>query len=281
MRLAPNDQTKERLSALASFMGEAEGLPKPLQLSAQWILSLTGGGLLHELNACLSAPGAESKRRGFYAESEWHCRIARSLDPGDAVVSFNYDLVMPIALMVSERLSPSSFGDSPFASVTLALAGEKEQSVRMINPHGSFMWFGDPNTGQTAVVLGRDREETAALMPEGFGSWDKIVLPLRAKKELLVAFPHFRAELTRALCAIAEADEVHLLGKQFSTADLDIAELIRCISGRKQRAVCYADPASEGDAWRDLHDDVFNADTMRGEQFHSLEDYVNRLRPGS
>ncbi len=103
------------------------------------------------------------------------------------------------------------------------------------------------------------------------------LLPLTAKTRLMEAFPQFRAEIARALAAVSEADEIHLVGKQFATADLDVARPFQSACAGKQRAVWYVDPSSASSACVARHNEIFNADEVEVRLLPGVGAYVEAL----
>ncbi len=232
-----------RVNVLRRRLAESKAFPFTDTLRAQWLLSLTSGGLRFELAACLGTTGSRPAATGFFTPSRYHRELAERLEDGDAVISFNYDLLMPLALLAAGCLRRESFDNHYLVDVRFPDDAPTAKTIDLITPRGSFAWFSHVHRPWlTAVVLGRNDEEMLSLMPTEFGMMDRTILPLKAKRTLIDLFPVYGVELVRACDAVANSSEVHLIGKQFVTADADVAALVAERCSERTRHIVYANP---------------------------------------
>lgn len=103
---------------------------------------------------------------------------------------------------------------------------------------------------------------------------DSVLLPLRKKTSIFNLFPHMEEEYSLFLDKLKQAKEIHLIGKQFKTADEDIAEHIKNVCHScEPKYIVYANPEIKHDDWVRYHNDIFNAKACKC--FESLESYID------
>lgn len=257
MGLPPDDA--ERLIHLRTALAAGRALPHEEHLLGQWLLSLMSGSLNFELGTCVGTSGSRPIAGDDYPISQNHALICSALTSSDAVVSYNYDLVMPVAMLATGRLGRSSFSEGALADVRILGPDAGADSVPFITPHGSFCWFADPNDlTRVGAVVGPRHSAVVAALPEGLGT-PSILLPFRAKGIFFELFPAFRVEFERALQAVTTSDEIHVIGKQFVSADQDLATIIERATTERPRRLVLVNPDSSSDEWTEAHARIFNA----------------------
>ena len=270
----PGDELSQRARDLLA----SPGLPPDPKLAAQWILSLTSGAVSTELAACLKTSGPNPAPVSAHPLSPQHLSIAHTLGVGDVLVTFNYDVVMQVALLYARKLDRSSFANPSIDEIWFPPRFSSSEPVGLATPHGSFSWFGNITTSRIAVVIGRDQAEALSHLPSGYGAQGHgagLILPIKSKSRLLTRYPMVEAELIRLLDATEECMEVHLIGKQFQSADTDVAARIKERCEVTSRRVVYVNPSVADAEWVDHHNEIFNADEVTS--LEDLDAYVDFL----
>jgi len=240
-------------------------------------LNILAGAVMEEITFCIGTTGPRPKAcAGYQPVSEDHRLLAKTLAPGDAVISFNYDTVADYALLNEGLLSTESFRNPAFEYIQLPEgSAARGGCVHFYKPHGSFTWrlrHKSLNLGY-AVVFGRCKRSD-------FGFFAPIIFPYYAKMEVLDRHPIFAAELACALVELAMCDRLVVIGKQFWKGDRDIAEKISAACAHKWRLVTYVDPQCVSNSrWLVFHNELFNAHPyVSPQRFATLEDYVWHLK---
>ncbi|HUT36989.1 MAG TPA: hypothetical protein VNE39_26135 [Planctomycetota bacterium] len=244
---------REKLIELARKMVELA----PNELPRNFLTILTGI-VREEITFCVGTTSRRPHVRGGYQPlSQDHVNLCRPLRSGDVVISFNYDEIVDYALLNLKLLSPRSFVNPGFDKV--AMLGKYTASgepVKLYKPHGSFNW-GERHMSHGlhySVFLGTHHHEDYDFLAP-------LILPFRAKWEVLDDYPIFRSELINSLTELAQSDQLVVIGKQFRAGDQDLAALIRAACKHKARWVTYVDPKAAEHDWRQFHDELFNAQT--------------------
>lgn len=204
----------------------------------------------------------------------WHKIIARSLTSNDSVVNFNYDSIMAFALLNEKKISPKSFSN-PYLTLDIEDPNLSENPVSLVTPHGSFTWYAhltsDGNFFQKNVTVGLKKFPPQKSILNKF-----LILPLKQKEIILNKFPIFIEEMKIFVEKLLTASEIYLIGKQFATADQDIADIIKktCLRSMKKHIV-YVNPDSKNKSWIDFHNDIFNANSY--EKFYSLQSFIGTI----
>lgn len=231
-----------------------------------------------EIQLCLGTTGPYPSRYEFQPLSIQHRQLVRALKPGDAVVSFNWDTVVDYALLNERLLNEASFQNPSFSTICMPDDYKIEgPSVLLIKPHGSFNWFSTLPTGlesaKIGVFFGKLYEGT------DFMTSPPVILPYLYKEPILQQLPVFKKEIALTYQALADCDELVVIGKQFMTGDADLADSIKQSCKYRQRRVVYVNPQVKDSAWVKHHDAVFNATNTDQPKrlFSGIDSYINLL----
>lgn len=185
-----------------------------------------------------------------------HAAIASGLDPSDAVISFNYDLIMDKALADTDRwnewagYAPMTFDkihDVGVPHTNLPSRLPCRSNLTYLKLHGSINWFQstglrctlesegrsrieqDPNHPQRRVIslfssqaANRDRELSAEGLFEGQWCGQLLVPPTMHKD-----YQAFRHLWGKAEEALAGAKELVIIGFSFAATDVQAEWLLR------------------------------------------------------
>ncbi|HUT11939.1 MAG TPA: hypothetical protein VMY42_15670 [Thermoguttaceae bacterium] len=237
------------------------------------ILTLLCGMFIEEIQLCIGTTGRSPRPYDYQRLSDQHRELVRRLSPKDAVVSFNYDSVGDYALLNERLLNSQSFPNRFLSVIKLpqkyVAAGG---SVAFFKPHGSFTWYSTFKPPQNiGVFFGNSDKRTDYSTPA------PLILPYHCKEEVFDEFPVFAEELCLSLRAIAQCDELLLVGKQFCSSDTDLCDRIKDACRNRPRRVTYVNPDAEKESWVAHHDRLFNAKDGCGTQrrFRDLQHYLN------
>jgi hypothetical protein len=201
----------------------------------------------------------------------FHCRLARSLSKGDAVITFNYDLLMDSALEASGRWSPySGYGLKFKAAIEgnelVTISGTSTSDVLCLKLHGSLNWLHGHSPWNTIynypIRYGQDvflLRKISHLVESGptdvAGKYEHVengvyydlhslIVAPRADKPY-ESFPKVFNELwDKATKSVQQADELVIVGYSIPETDIRSKELIRAArSIRKQIAFTVVDKA--------------------------------------
>lgn len=246
-----SDPWGQKMVALAAKMIDLA----PKQLPHNFLNVLTGM-VKEEISFCIGTSARRPQvRAGYGPLSQDHLNLCKSLRGGDVVISFNYDEIVDYALLNLRLLNPQSFVNPGFDKVLMPReCVAPGQPVRLYKPHGSFNW-GERHMSQGlhyGVFLEKGERGD-------YGFCAPLILPFRAKWEVLDDYPIFRSELINSLTELAQSDQLVVVGKQFVSGDSDLTALIRAACKHKWRLVAYVNPSSLSPDWRQFHDELFNA----------------------
>lgn len=266
--------------------------------------------LREEIQACIGTSGKSPTMPSEMPICPWHVKIARELKAQDVVVNFNYDLTMLFALLNAKKLSRESFLNSFITAVDIDQKLLSDSPIILLTPHGSFTWYKEdknnyhdgkkfhlsPSFIETSKIASQYKEKgqpipddvvlflNQRLNPirilvninknphQGDYKLSRVILPLLKKKPIMKKFPFFDEEYQLFLDKLRMADEIYLIGKQFKTADIDIAEEIREIrSNSKCKKIYYINPDTKDHEWVEYHNSIFNSATHQC--FKNLEEY--------
>lgn len=164
----------------------------------------------------------------------YHRRIAERLEPGDHVISFNYDCVMDDALRRdgTGRWSahtgydfPSRYTVEPKGARFWTPAGtgrlDLQDSIRLLKLHGSVHWQ-LPAEGTSVKLKQRLHQQ--------FGTPRFDIVPPQWNKSLRT--PVFRHIWRSAFRAIQRSDRIAIIGFSFAPTDLHVESLFRLALSR-------------------------------------------------
>jgi hypothetical protein len=232
-----------------------------------------------EIQLCLGTTGPHPSRYEFQPLSIQHRQLVRVLKPGDAVVSFNWDTVVDYALLNERLLNEASFQNPSFTTIRMPddckIVGGTP--VFLLKPHGSFNWFSTLATWsepeKIGVFFGKLHEGT------DFMTNPPVILPYHSKELILQRLPVFKDEIHLTYQALADCDELVVIGKQFMTGDADLADSIKQSCEYRRRRVVYVNPQVKDSAWVKHHAAVFNATNTDQPKrlFSDIDSYINLL----
>lgn len=280
------------------------------------LLTIFQAKLLMEIQLCIGTHGKNPILPKEMPICSWHRKIVKQLKPGDIVVSFNYDLILPYALINENKLSAKSFLNPYIREVYISEKSCSDNPIIFITPHGSFAWqtreklnyFDGKNKFHAsenffAVTSNIKKTDLAHMTSSELTSLNNridppcikvnlnnrhstnynyqlssVILPLKKKTLLFEAMPHFKEEYNLFINKLKQTDEIYLIGKNFNTSDQDIAEdIMRTCSESANKHVVYANPDSSNNKWIEHHDTIFNATSH--ECYKTLEDCATQLKP--
>lgn len=231
-----------------------------------------------EIQLCLGTRGLHPPPYQFQPLSAQHRKIVGTLRPRDAVISFNWDNVVDYALLNEKLLNEASFRNPLFSTIRVPNDYKIEGApVSLLKPHGSFNWFSTLPTGleseRIGIFFGKLYEGTE------FNTSPPVILPYFSKELILQQLPVFRNELELTYDALANCDELVVIGKQFLTGDVDLANSMKRVRSSKQRRVLYVNPEIKDPAWVRHHDSVLNAANAGepGKLFSGMMSYIDSL----
>jgi hypothetical protein len=242
--------------------------------SARNILKIFSGALLQELRLCLGTTGKDPVPIPKQPISNDHRKIARMLDGGDVIISFNYDWVMPYALLNEDKLSHDSFENPYFKKINIPSNRMSDDPIRLVTPHGSFTWFGNINNLNEILV---NFEEVERRDFGDFGVVGRIILPYKCKEKVYQELPVFDRELAMFLRHLSTCNELLLIGKQFNHGDQNLATIMAKACAARRRRVTYVNPDCRLPEWVEEHNRIFNADTSAVTLYFNLESYLQSL----
>jgi len=193
------------------------------------------------------------------------------LHGGDIVISFNYDWVMPYALLNENKLSHHSFENPYFKRINIPSNRVSDDPIKLVTPHGSFTWFNNIENLNEILVNYEDIEKRDL---GGFGVQGRIILPLKCKWEVYRELPAFYQELGLFLGHLNICNELYLIGKQFNYGDKDLALMIAKACAARKRSVTYVNPDCRLPEWVEEHNRIFNADTDAVTLYYDLDSFL-------
>lgn len=244
------------------------------------LITMFEGAVRDEVHQCIGTQGDPPQPiRDVMPVSDDHRALARALNANDAVISFNYDELMPYALMNERRIAKGSFTNK-FLQLLMRDEYLSDQPVYLVTPHGSWTWRMAERGGKfyLAEVL-VDLAGGQGPYPEGYGFLPNMILPLRNKAVAAKSFPAQWLETQLALNFVQAADEIHLVGKQFFGTDEDWVEALTEASKQKVKRLVIANPSIESQKWSDYHCTVFNAPPDTTIKLANFRDYVAWMTP--
>ena len=228
-----------------------------------------------EIQICIATRGRLPNPPTQGTLSNQHRLIAKILKPGDAVISFNYDIIIDYALLNEKCLNRESFNPLfKFVKLPQNAICETGKHIKLLKPHGSFNWFSSAsNFDNIGVNFGRNIPDD---YPDYGIMWQNVILPYYYKKEILKGYPIFEMEMALSLKILGESDELILIGKQFTESDKDLYDVICDASQAKARRVVYVNPEAKQEEWVAKHDVLFNANnrTEPNRLYENLEEYL-------
>lgn len=163
----------------------------------------------------------------------YHGALASSLDRGDTVISFNYDLLMDSALYLNcPCWNPGTgYGINALAAGDDNSRPSPGSGVLLLKPHGSFNWVACKDCGRL-YVLPFDQAGAAlrqpsftALIPEPPGHrLERLIIPPSLKKDV-----HGKAMQQiweKAGKALESADRMVIIGYSLPAADFLVKRLL-------------------------------------------------------
>jgi hypothetical protein len=207
-----------------------------------------------------------------------HRSLAKSMKPGDIVLSLNYDLLLDNSLMHLKKMGDSGYAMNFFKvnsdGVWVSPSLEPSQ-VTLLKLHGSLNWIRCDLCG--SLLLYRRRKQTL-ISGERFQcprclSGDTyaervMIPPVQAKdyRDRDLAFLWVQADR-----AMKEFSKVICIGYSFSPLDFDMNTLMRRLRAKQNRTpeICFVSPDKTAQN-RLRH--LFGAKVMR--RFHDLSSYL-------
>jgi hypothetical protein len=204
------------------------------------------------LMAALSAVLEASTNRALAGSDargcQYHRALAASLEPGDHVLTFNYDCVMDDALRWEGSGRWSAFSGSDFPPRFTVEAGGAtfwspdggprlplDDTIRLLKLHGSVHW---QLPGETSTVV---KLKQRLHQMHGTPRFD--IVPPQWNKSL--GGPTFRRIWRSAFRAIARADRIAIIGFSFTPTDLHVESLFRLALGRAPlKTLVIANPSA-------------------------------------
>jgi hypothetical protein len=160
----------------------------------------------------------------------YHAALAQGLCRGDAVISFNYDLLMDTALFHSCPLwSPSSGYGFQAAPADDSLKHRSE--VHLLKPHGSFNWLACRTCGNVYIL-----PPTGPVVPVSHRSYRPLPgEPAGHRLERLIVPPSLKKDVHGSIMqqvwqkagqALMEAHRIVIIGYSLPAADFLVKRLL-------------------------------------------------------
>jgi NAD-dependent SIR2 family protein deacetylase len=177
-----------------------------------------------------------------------HLKLADSLEQGDTVISFNYDLLMDNALRQSGKLTDSGYF-LPFNKVYSEQSWESPESkwsqVTMLKLHGSLNWLHCSYCNSYLLTRSEKMGAWNAIKPKTCPTCNQsniylervIVPPLLAKDYSIHPLKYL---WNRAITQVAVSREIVIIGYSFPSTDFGTEAILRLgLSGTLQKRVHF------------------------------------------
>jgi len=235
------------------------------------ILEMFSGALRAEIMNCLGTKGKNPTTLPFTPPSKQLDKIAKFLQRGDALVSYNYDDLMVYAALNAGRVDRNSFKNPLILDCLQQNTKTCSDRITVCTPHGSFSWRSSINDPYGAVYACYGQISP----PEPFGVLPPLILPYKCKEELMQSIPIFGFEMALSLQILSECDELIVIGKQFFSGDEDLVDKLTDACKNKKRSVIYVDLSVDRPDWLKKHNEIFNVSSVQ--TFKSIQSFVDTL----
>ena len=130
----PNSGEHQLAASICSMGG------RPDTTQVRNLLTAFEGAVRDEIHQCIGTQGDPPRPlRAAMPISDDHRAIARALNANDVVISFNYDELMPYALLNERRIGKSSIKNE-FLRLLMRDEFLSDEPVSLVTPHGSWTW---------------------------------------------------------------------------------------------------------------------------------------------
>jgi len=240
---------EDYFTQLEFLIATAEGMQAGSGANLSGQLRAKRDRLMAALSAVLEASTVTRAIAGRGARGcQYHRALASRLQPGDHVLSFNYDCVMDDALRRDGAGRWSAFTGYDFpARYTLEPGGasawsptasprlSRDKTVKLLKMHGSVHWQLPKDTSTVVTLKQRLHQQ------RGTPRFD--IIPPQWNKSL--AGPVFRRIWRSAFRAIERTDRIAIIGFSFTPTDLHVESLFRLALNRAPlRTLVIANPSS-------------------------------------
>ena len=261
-------------------------------LSARWFGSSTkGSGLEGVIGGVLY----QVVPPVFCANSPRHTQLAQAIQPGDTVISFNYDLLIDWALSAANKLNRRGYAIDFFAGTNMndgweqPLQQEGDSSTHLLKLHGSLNWlqYVQPESPNKVVYLKNGFELTFSAedwgpsiqvteTENGNGYLKPFVVPPTADKSRIWA-KHggtLRPLWEKAGEALTDCDRLVVIGYSLREADYQAQWLFRrFLRHKKERSILIVNK----DSGHRCRLRGFFSNVGKIEEHISFEDFVAKL----
>jgi NAD-dependent SIR2 family protein deacetylase len=209
-----------------------------------------------------------------------HLKLANTLGQGDAVISFNYDLLMDNALRQSGKLTDSGYF-LPFHKVLSDQGWESPQNkpspVSMLKLHGSLNWMHCSYCNSYVSTRSEKMASWYTLKPQTCPICGQpslylervIVPPLLAKDYSMHPLKYL---WNQAIRHVIRSREIAIIGYSFPPTDFGTEALLRVgLQGDLQKRVRFTIVNPDKTVY-DRFKDIFNASTVEWKE--SLAEYL-------
>jgi hypothetical protein len=212
-----------------------------------------------------------------------HLKLANSLGEGDAVISFNYDLLMDNALRQSGKLTDSGYflpfhkvlGDSGWISPQ-----NTSSNVSMLKLHGSLNWLHCSYCNSYLLTRSEKMGSWSYLKPkncpicgESNSFLERVIVPPLLAKDYSV--PPLKYLWNRAIRQLAISKEIVIIGYSFPPTDFGTEALLRWgLAGDFQKRAHFT-VVNPDEAVYQRVKDTFNSSTVLWKK--SLAEYFESV----
>lgn len=241
---------EDYFTQLEFLIATSEGMPSSggYRLAAE--LRRKRDRLMAALSAVLETSTVKGAIAGTGARGcTYHRALATHLQPGDHVISFNYDCVMDDALRraADGRWSawtgydfPPRFTVEARGATAWSPAGAQKllhpETILLLKLHGSVHWQLPKDTSTVVTLKQRLHQQ--------YGTPRFDIIPPQWNKQL--AGPVFRRLWRSAFTALARADRIAIVGFSFTATDLHVESLFRlALNESPLRTLVIANPSAD------------------------------------